>query len=90
MPSFQPQEKAAEALGVHWSWLRDRRLQGRFIENVHFIRVPGVRSYCYNVPLIARWIDVGGDPARHQRDVDAYLIQTGQMNPSKRKAGGRG
>ncbi len=86
MPSFQPQMKAAEALGLHWSWLRDRRLQGQFVEGVHYMRVPGIRSICYNVPLIARWIDVGGDPARHQRDVDAYLIFTEQMTPPKRKA----
>ncbi len=31
MVIFEAQKVAAEKLGVHWSWLRDRRREGAFI-----------------------------------------------------------
>ncbi|MCS6781630.1 MAG: hypothetical protein RMI89_03860 [Gloeomargarita sp. SKYBB_i_bin120] len=61
--------KGADKLGVHWSWLRDRRRKGDFIK--------GIQGYCYNAELCAHWIDVGGDPVLHQKAIDEYSATTG-------------
>jgi len=73
MAKFQPAKRCAELLGVHWSWLRDRRLKGQFVENIHYRKVPGIRGYCYNVELCAHWLDCGGDPVVHQAAIDHFM-----------------
>ncbi|WAS04826.1 hypothetical protein LQF76_12520 [Gloeomargaritales cyanobacterium VI4D9] len=73
MTTFHPVKRCAEQLGVHWAWLRDRRLRGQFIEGVHYRKVPGIRGYCYNTELCGHWIDCGGDPILHQAAIDQFL-----------------
>ncbi|WAS04538.1 hypothetical protein LQF76_10970 [Gloeomargaritales cyanobacterium VI4D9] len=78
---FQPVKVASDVLGLKPHWFRDRRLQGQFIEGIHFQKVPGIRSYAYNVELCADFIQTGGDPALHQAAIDEFL--------AKRKFAGR-
>ena len=91
MTTFQPVKVAAERLGVHWAWLRDRRLQGQFIEGVHYRRVPGIRGYCYNTELCGHWLDCGGDPIQHQQAIDRFLAsQRLNRRLQQAKRGGTG
>ena len=83
---FQPVKVASDLLGLKPHWFRDRRLQGQFVEGVHYRKVPGIRSYAYHVELCNDFIQTGGDPALHQAAIDALLSQRKPLRGRVRQA----
>jgi hypothetical protein len=84
-PEFRPMKVAANDLGVHWSWLRDRRLEGQFVEGIHYRKAVGIRGYLYSVPACKDFLNCGGDWSLHQTFVDEFLKNQRQRRVSKKK-----
>ena len=71
MVLFVNKQKATEALGLSGETLKRYRLQGEWIEGIHWVRINS-RCVRYNLELIQDWFHNRHDPAAHLRAIEFY------------------
>lgn len=79
--------RAAEVLGLSQWTLRDWRLDGRLIENVHWVRISQT-SILYNIDLLKDYIANISNPGQHQLAIEAFLKSL-PSNANKTRGGRR-
>lgn len=68
---FANKRTASERLNLSGSTLKKYRLQGDWIEGVHWVRINS-RCVRYNLELIQDWLHTRHNPKAHQRAIRAY------------------
>ena len=68
---FASKRTASECLNLSHSTLKKYRLEGDWIEGVHWVRINS-RCVRYNIELIKDWLHNRHDPIAHQRAIDHY------------------
>ncbi len=71
MNMFVGKQQACEFLALSNDTLKKYRLQGEWIEGIHWVRI-NQRCVRYNLPLIQDWMHNRCDPAAHQRAIATY------------------
>lgn len=68
---FVSKHQAAKCLNFSSSTLKKYRLQGDWIEGIHWVRINS-RCVRYNLELIKDWLSNRHDPAAHLRAIEQY------------------
>ena len=68
---FASKRTASECLNLSHSTLKKYRLEGDWIEGIHWVRINS-RCVRYNIELIKDWLHNRRDPIAHQRAIDIY------------------
>lgn len=71
MVQFVDKRKATETLSLSGETLKKYRLQGEWIEGIHWVRINS-RCVRYNLELIQDWFHNRHDPAAHMRAIEVY------------------
>lgn len=71
MVTFVGKQEISQELGLSSETLKRYRLQGKWIEGVHWIRV-NCRCVLYNQELIQDWLHNRNNPNAHQRAIEIY------------------
>ncbi|MCU0549011.1 MAG: hypothetical protein MUC48_06650 [Leptolyngbya sp. Prado105] len=83
MDTFLDKRRVARLLNLSSETLKNYRLQGTWIEGIHWVRVSS-RCVRYNAALIQDWISNRHDPIAHQRAIEIYQSQL-LSNQKKKK-----
>jgi CHAD domain-containing protein len=84
---FISKQQASECLNLSSSTLKKYRLNGEWIEGLHWVRINS-RCVRYNLELIKDWLHNRADPAAHLRAIEAYqqdLLSNQKSTIKKRK-----
>jgi hypothetical protein len=76
---FVDKKEAAAFLKVSTSTLKRYRMEGIWIEGVHWIRVNS-RNIRYNLDLIQDWLQNRHDPLLHQQAIEQYCAAVATEN----------
>jgi CHAD domain-containing protein len=68
---FATKRQASEYLNLSDATLKKYRMQGVWIEGVHWVRLNS-RCVRYNLELLKDWMQNRNNPAAHQRAIEAY------------------
>ncbi|NET34863.1 MAG: hypothetical protein F6K19_23035 [Cyanothece sp. SIO1E1] len=68
---FVSKQKASECLNLSSSTLKKYRLEGVWIEGVHWVRINS-RCVRYNLELIQDWLHNRDNPTAHLRAIEIY------------------
>ena len=68
---FVNKRKASECLNLSGSTLKKYRLQGDWIEGIHWVRINS-RCVRYNLELIQDWLHNRDNPKAHMRAIETY------------------
>ncbi|MBN8563458.1 MAG: hypothetical protein J0L70_23250 [Leptolyngbya sp. UWPOB_LEPTO1] len=79
MAEFVNKQEAATYLRVSSSTLKRYRMEGEWIEGVHWIRV-NCRSIRYNLDLIKDWLQNRHNPILHQQAIEQYCAAVAKEN----------
>jgi CHAD domain-containing protein len=79
---FVNKRTASERLNLSDSTLKKYRLQGEWIEGIHWVRINS-RCVRYNLELIQDWLHNRGNPNAHLRAIQTY--QQGLLSNQRRK-----
>ena len=79
---FVNKRTASERLNLSDSTLKKYRLQGEWIEGIHWVRINS-RCVRYNLELIEDWLHNRGNPNAHQKAIQTY--QQGLLSNQQRK-----
>ena len=71
---FVSKKTASECLNLSGSTLKKYRLQGDWIEGIHWVRLNS-RCVRYNLELIQDWLRNRGNPKAHMRAIETYQKQ---------------
>jgi len=71
MVQFVDKRKATESLSLSGETLKKYRLQGEWIEGIHWVRINS-RCVRYNLELIQDWFHNRHDSAAHMRAIEVY------------------
>ena len=71
MLHFVSKHQASECLNLSSSTLKKYRLQGDWIEGVHWVRLNS-RCIRYNLELIQDWLHNRTNPSAHLRAIETY------------------
>lgn len=71
MFDFVSKQEASQHLSLSFSTLKKYRLNGTWIEDIHWIRVND-RCIRYNLQLIQDWMQNRHDPIAHHKAIDLY------------------
>jgi CHAD domain-containing protein len=71
---FVSKRKATECLNLSNSTLKKYRLNGEWIEGIHWVRINS-RCVRYNLELIQDWLHNRGNPKAHMRAIATYQQQ---------------
>jgi tRNA(His) 5'-end guanylyltransferase len=71
MLRFASKRTASECLNLSCSTLKKYRLEGDWIEGIHWVRINS-RCVRYNIELIKDWLHNRHDPVTHERAIEAY------------------
>ena len=85
MEVFVDKRRIAQYLTLSTDTLRKYRLQGKWIEGIHWMRVNS-RCVRYNFMLIQDWLSNRHDPIAHQRAIEIYLSS---LSSNQKKRGKR-
>jgi tRNA(His) 5'-end guanylyltransferase len=80
---FASKRTASACLNLSSSTLKKYRLEGDWIEGVHWIRINS-RCVRYNIELIKDWLHNRHNPIAHQRAIEVYQAT---LLSSQKKAG---
>ncbi len=84
MAQFVGRKQISECLNLGSTTLRKYRVDGVWIEGIHWVRVNS-RCVRYNIELLQDWFHNRNDPAAHQRAIDAYQIKLPSNQPKPRR-----
>jgi hypothetical protein len=82
MDTFLDKRRVARLLNLSSETLKNYRLQGTWIEGIHWVRVSS-RCVRYNAALIQDWLSNRNDPIAHQRAIEIY--QSHLLSNQKKK-----
>ncbi|MGG6240950.1 hypothetical protein ACQ4N7_20195 [Nodosilinea sp. AN01ver1] len=68
---FVNKRTASERLDLSGSTLKKYRLQGDWIEGIHWVRINS-RCVRYNLELIQDWLHNRGNPTAHLQAIETY------------------
>lgn len=68
---FITKQQASEILNMSFSTLKKYRLNGTWIEGIHWVKLNS-RCIRYNLELIQDWLHNREDPVAHYRAIDLY------------------
>lgn len=68
---FAGKRQASECLNLSGSTLKKYRLNGEWIEGLHWVRINS-RCVRYNLELIKDWLHNRSDPAAHLKAIENY------------------
>ena len=71
MQLFVNKRQASECLSLSGSTLKKYRLNGEWIEGVHWVRINS-RCVRYNLELIKDWLHNRDNPKAHMRAIETY------------------
>ncbi|MEM8501855.1 MAG: hypothetical protein AAF716_01725 [Cyanobacteria bacterium P01_D01_bin.1] len=71
MLHFASKRQASKCLNLSSSTLKKYRLNGEWIEGLHWVRINS-RCVRYNLDLIRDWLHNRSDPAAHLRAIEIY------------------
>ena len=71
MQLFVNKRQASECLSLSGSTLKKYRLNGEWIEGIHWVRINS-RCVRYNLELLKDWLQNRGNPKAHMRAIEAY------------------
>ncbi|MGJ3252525.1 MAG: hypothetical protein ACFE0J_15570 [Elainellaceae cyanobacterium] len=71
MVQFVTKQQASQCLNLSSSTLKKYRLQGEWIEGIHWVRINS-RCVRYNIELIKDWLHNRSNPTAHMRAIAAY------------------
>jgi len=85
MVLFVSKKKATEALDLSGETLKRYRLEGDWIEGIHWVRINS-RCVRYNLELIQDWFHNHHDPSAHLRAIEVYqaTLLSNQRKPAKK------
>lgn len=85
MVQFVDKRKATESLSLSGETLKKYRLEGEWIEGIHWVRINS-RCVQYNLELIQDWFHNRHDPAAHMRAIEVYQasLLSNQKKSSKK------
>jgi hypothetical protein len=81
---FVNKRTASERLNLSDSTLKKYRLQGDWIEGIHWVRINS-RCVRYNLKLIEDWLHNRGNPNAHQKAIKTYQQSLLSNQQRKRK-----
>jgi CHAD domain-containing protein len=81
---FVNKRTASERLNLSGSTLKKYRLQGDWIEGVHWVRINS-RCVRYNLELIQDWLHNRGNPAAHLQAIETYQRGLLSNQPQSRR-----
>ena len=79
---FVSKKQASECLDLSSSTLKKYRLNGEWIEGLHWVRINS-RCVRYNLDLIQDWLHNRSDPSAHLRAIEIY--QQALLSNQKKK-----
>ena len=82
MQLFVNKRQASECLSLSSSTLKKYRLNGEWIEGVHWVRINS-RCVRYNLELLKDWLQNRGSPKAHMQAIERY--QEGLLSREFRK-----
>ncbi|MBE9140374.1 hypothetical protein IQ254_24770 [Nodosilinea sp. LEGE 07088] len=82
MQLFVNKRQASECLSLSGSTLKKYRLNGEWIEGVHWVRINS-RCVRYNLDLLKDWVQNRGNPNAHLKAIQTY--QQGLLSNQRRK-----
>jgi hypothetical protein len=82
MQLFVNKHQASECLNLSGSTLKKYRLNGEWIEGVHWVRINS-RCVRYNLALLKDWVQNRGNPNAHLKAIQTY--QQGLLSNQRRK-----
>ena len=71
MLQFVSKQQATQSLNLSSTTLKKYRLEGFWIEGIHWVRINS-RCVRYNLVLIQDWLHNRHDPSAHQRAIEIY------------------
>ena len=71
MLQFVNKQQASQSLNLSSATLKKYRLQGLWIEGIHWVRINS-RCVRYNLVLIQDWLHNRHDPSAHLRAIEKY------------------
>ena len=71
MSQFVNKKNACEQLNLSGSTLKKYRLQGDWVEGIHWVR-SNSRCTRYNIELIKDWLHNRNNPVAHERAIALY------------------
>jgi CHAD domain-containing protein len=83
---FISKRQASECLNLSSTTLKKYRLNGEWIEGLHWVRINS-RCVRYNLELIKDWLHNRSDPAVHLRAVELYqqtLLSSQKLSRTKK------
>ncbi len=85
---FVSKKQASECLDLSSSTLKKYRLNGEWIEGLHWVRINS-RCVRYNLDLIKDWLHNRSDPSAHLRAIEVYQqnLLSNQKISKRRKSG---
>lgn len=82
MQLFVNKRQASECLSLSGSTLKKYRLNGEWIEGVHWVRINS-RCVRYNLELLKDWLQNRGNPEVHMQAIETY--QTSLLSNCKKR-----
>ena len=79
---FVSKRQASECLNFSSSTLKKYRLNGEWIEGLHWVRINS-RCVRYNLELIQDWFHNRSDPSAHLRAIELYQKSLLSNQPKK-------
>ncbi|MEO0373363.1 MAG: hypothetical protein AAF329_01810 [Cyanobacteria bacterium P01_A01_bin.17] len=83
---FASKRQASECLNLSSSTLKKYRLNGEWVEGLHWVRINS-RCVRYNLDLIQDWLHNRSDPSAHLRAIELYQrnLLSNQIRKKTRK-----
>jgi tRNA(His) 5'-end guanylyltransferase len=84
---FVSKQQASQSLALSGETLRRYRVQGDWIEGIHWVRI-NCRCVRYNLELIQDWVHNRNNPNAHRRAIEVYQanLLSHQKTPKKNAA----
>jgi phage terminase Nu1 subunit (DNA packaging protein) len=78
---FLNKSQLASIIGLSAHTFRRYRERGAWLEGVHYVKV-NQNTVLYNQAMVLDWLANRGNPAQHQRNVEAYLKSLSHEKPT--------
>jgi CHAD domain-containing protein len=87
MVQFVDKQQAKKSLSLSGETLKRYRLQGEWIEGIHWVRINS-RCVRYNLELIQDWFHNRHDPSAHMRAIEFYQdsLLSNQKKSTRKKS----
>ncbi|MBD1845680.1 hypothetical protein H6F89_20170 [Cyanobacteria bacterium FACHB-63] len=88
MVLFVGKQQASQVLALSGETMRRYRVQGEWIEGVHWVRI-NCRCVRYNLELLQDWLHNRNNPIAHRRAIEAYQASLLSHQKTAKKSAAR-